>query len=58
MPSTFDTTQLPRFTGEVLRPGEFCAMNTAMGSRPPRWKRAALSILTQLSLPPVTAGMP
>ena len=35
-PRTRCTTQLPRFTGLVRRPGEFCVRNTAIGSKPPR----------------------
>ena len=47
MPSTFCTTQLPRFTGLVRSPGEFWVMKTAMGSRPPRPYWSASSTRTQ-----------
>ena len=58
MPSTFCTTQLPRLTGLVRRPGEFWVMNTAIGRMPPRPYLSAFSTRTQLLLSPATSGMP
>jgi len=58
MPSTFCTTQLPRFTGEVRRPGEYWVMNTAMGKMPPRPYLSAPSTRTQVLASPATSGMP
>ena len=48
IPNTFWTTQLPRFTGLVLKPGEFSVRNTAIGKIPPRPKRAASSTRTHV----------
>src|SRR3954465_1604041 len=48
------TTQYPRFTALVRRPGELCVRNTAIGSKPPRSYFPALSTRTHVSV--VTEG--
>ena len=57
-PSRRLTTQYPRFTGLVRRPGEFLVRKAAIGSNPPRPNGVASSIRVHESDPPDGSGMP
>ena len=55
-PSSLRTTQYPRFTGLVRKPGELAVKKTDMGKSPPRPKRRASSTRAQSSFPPLGTG--